>query len=257
MVSEHESYNADDVTDLAETEDLSSEPTQMPLGTAAFAAEDGDLDGLDDGLAKKRRTGPLILIAVVLLAVGGLFCMHALSKITGASQGNSEIEATITKFLNSMTGAQLGNSKGSAKDLVASHRAVVDVLSDNYTDLQIPLSDLQFNPFVIDRGPQPIAEPEVDFGDDDARRMERKRVKRREEIQSAADSLRLKSVIMGGTPLANISGTIVRIGEVVPVDHEEVDFHVIAITKDSVKLTAHEPLLTLKVEVILELDQGR
>ncbi len=119
MVSEHEPYNADDATELAEMEDSSSDPTQMPLGTAAFGAEDGDLDGLDDGLAKKRRTGPLILIAVVLLAVGGLFCMHALSKITGASQGNSEIEATITKFLNSMTGTELGDSKLSSKDLVS------------------------------------------------------------------------------------------------------------------------------------------
>ena len=257
MVSEHELYNADEDTDLAETEELSSEPTQTPLGTGAFAAEDGDLDGLDDGLAKKRRTGPLILIAVVLLAVGGLFCMHALSKITGAFEGNSEIEATITKFLNSVTGTELGNSAGSARDLVASHRAVVDILSDDYTDLQIPLSDVQFNPFVLDRGAQPISQPEVDLGDDDDRRLERKRAKRRETILSAAGSLRLKSVIMGRTPLANISGSIVRIGEVVSVDHEEVDFHVTAIMNDSVTITANEPQLTLKVDVVLKLDQGR
>ncbi len=251
-------YNTDEATELIETDDLSSdEPTQMPLGTGAFAAEDGDLDGLDNELVKKRRTGPLILIAVVLLAVGGLFCMHTLSKITGATQSNSEIEATISDFLNSIAGMKLGDSEGSARDLVASHRKVVDVLVDNYTDLQIPLSDLQFNPFVIDRGSQPTAQPDVDFGDDDARRLERKRVKRREVIQSAAHSLRLKSVIMGGTPLANISGSIVRIGEVVSVQHEDIDFHVTAITKDTVTITANEPHLTLKVDVILELDIGR
>ena len=183
--------------------------------------------------------------------------MHALSKITGASKGNSDIEATITEFLNSMTGSQLGNSGGSASALVKSHRAIVDVLSDNYTDLQIPLSDVQFNPFVIHRDSQPITPSMVDLGDDNARKLERKRAKRREEIQSAASSLRLKSVIMGGNPLANISGSIVRIGEVVSVEHEDVDFQVTAITNDTVTITANEPQLTLTVDVVLELNQGR
>ena len=256
-MSKHETYNTDEATELAETQDLSSEPTQTPLGEAAVAAEDGDLDGLDGGLAKKRRTGPLILIAVVLLAAGGLFCMHALSKITGASKGNSDIEATITKFLNSMTGTQLGDSEGSAKDLVANHDKIVGVLSNDYLDLQIPLSDLQFNPFVIDRGARQIAQPEVDIGYDNAQRLERKRAQRREELQSAASKLRLKSVIMGGTPLANISGSIVRIGEVVSVGRDDVDFQVTAITHDTVTITANEPHLTLEVDVVLELDQGR
>ncbi len=257
-MSEHESYNADEANEFAESEDLSSdEPTQMPLGTGTFAAEEGDLDGLDDGLAKKRRSGPLILIAVVLLAIGGLFCMHALSKITGATQSDTEIEATITNFLDSMTGTEFGNSEWSAKDLVASHDKIVGVLSGDYSDMQIPLSDLQFNPFVIDRGTRKTAQPEVDYGDDDARRLERKRAKRREEIQSAARSLRLQSVIMGGMPLANISGSIVRIGDLVTVDHEEVDFLVTAITRDTATITVNDSHLTLKVEVVLELDQGR
>ena len=256
-MSEHESYNADDATDPTEVDDLASEPTQMPLGTGAFAAEDGDLDMLDDGSGKKRRTGPLVLIAVVVLAVGGLFCMHALVKITAATQGNSEIDITITRFLNSMTGSHPGGSSQSAGELVRSHRAVVDILSDDYTALQIPLSDVQFNPFMIYRDAQPMTQSVVDPGDEDAKRLERKRAKRREEIEIACHNLRLKSVIMSGVPLANVSGFIVRIGEVVSVEHEGIELQVTSITNDSITLTANEPQLKLKVDVVLELDQGR
>ena len=253
-MSEHEHYNTDSA-DLMEAEDLASEATK-PLGIGAFEAEDGDLDLLD-GSAKKRRTGPLVLIAVVVLAVGGLFCMHALSKITAASRGDTAIEKTIDLFLTSVTKSQAGGSSQSAGDLVRSHRAVVGVLSDDYTALQIPLTDVQFNPFVIQRDARPIHQAVPDSGDDESRRLARSRAKRREEIESACHSLRLKSVIMSGTPLANISGSIVRIGGVVSVDHEGIDFQVTAITKDSVTITANEPQLTLKVDVVLKLDQGR
>ena len=251
---EHEHYN-DDSADLMEAGELSPEAT-MPLGTGAFEAEGSDLDLLD-GSAKRRRTGPLVLIAVVVLAVGGLFCMHALSKITAATRGDTAIEKTIDLFLSSVTRSQAGGSSQSAGELVRSHRAVVDVLSDDYTALQIPLTDVQFNPFVIQRDAQPVHQAVSDPGDDESRRLERSRAKRREEIESACHSLRLKSVIMGGVPLANLSGLIVRLGEVVPIETEDIEFRVTSITHDSVTLTANEPSLKLKVDVVLELNRGR
>ena len=253
-MSEHEHYNTDSA-DLMEAEDLASEATK-PLGIGAFEAEDGDLDLLD-GSAKKRRTGPLVLIAVVVLAVGGLFCMHTLSKITAASRGDTAIEKTIDLFLNSVTKSQAGRSSKSASELVRSHRAVVDVLSDDYTALQIPLIDVQFNPFVIQRDAQPVHQAVSDPGDDESRRLERSRAKRREEIENACNSLRLKSVIMGSVPLANLSGLIVRLGEVVPIETEGIEFRVTSITHDSITLTANEPSLKLKVDVVLELNRGR
>ncbi len=253
-MSEHEHYN-DDSVDLMETGDLASEAT-VPLGTGAFEAEDGDLDLLD-GSAKKRRTGPLVLIAVVVLAVGGLFCMHTLSKITASARGDTAIEKTIDLFLSSVTRSQADGSSQSAGELVKSHRAVVDVLSDDYTVLQIPLASVQFNPFVIQRNAQPGHQALPDPGDDESRRLERSRAKRREEIESACHSLRLKSVIMGGMPLANLSGLIVRLGEVVPIETEGIEFRVTSITHDSITLTANEPSLKLKVDVVLELDRGR
>ncbi len=255
-MSEHEHEHFDtDSADLVEAGDLVAEAT-VPLGTGTFAAEDGDLDLLD-GSAKKRRTGPLVLIAVVVLAVGGLFCMHALSKITAASRGDTAIEKTIDLFLTSVTKSQAGGSSQSAGDLVRSHRAVVGVLSDDYTALQIPLADVQFNPFVIQRDARPAYHAGPDPGDDDSRRLEKSRAKRREEIESACHSLRLKSVIMGSVPLANLSGLIVRLGEVVPIETEGIEFRVTSITRDSVMLTANEPSLKLKVDVVLKLDRRR
>lgn len=252
---EHEQYDTDSA-DLVEAGDLASEATTVPLGTGTFAAEGGDLDLLD-GSAKKRRTGPLVLIAVVVLAVGGLFCMHALSKITAASQGDTAIEKTIDLFLSSVTKSQGGGSSQSAGELVRSHRAVVDVLSDDYTALQVPLADVQFNPFVIQRDARPVHQAVPDSGDDESRRLERSRAKRREEIENACHSLRLKSVIMGSVPLANLSGLIVRVGEVVPIETEGIELHVTSITRDSITLTAKEPSLKLKVDVVLELNRGR
>ncbi len=253
-MSEHEHYNADSA-DLMEPEDLASEAT-VPLGTGAFEAEDGDLYLLD-GSGKKRRTGPLVLIAVVVLAVAGLFCMHTLAKITAAARGDTAIEKTIDLFLSSVSRSQAGSSSQSAGELVRSHRAVVDVLSDDYTALQIPLADVQFNPFVIQRDAQLVHQAVSDPGDDESRRLERSRAKRREEIESACHSLRLKSVIMGSVPLANLSGLIVRLGEVVPIETEGIEFRVTSITHDSITLTANEPSLKLKVDVVLELDRGR
>lgn len=253
-MSEHEHYDTDSA-DLREAEDLAAEAT-VPLGTGAFEAEDGDLDLLD-GSAKKRRTGPLVLIAVVVLAVGGLFCMHALSKITAAVRGDTSIEKTIDRFLSSVTRSQAGRSSQSAGELVRSHRAVVDVLSDDYTALQIPLTAVQFNPFVIQRDSQLVHQAVPDARDEESRRLERSRAKRREQIESAGHSLRLKSVIMGSVPLANLSGLIVRVGEVVPIETEGIEFRVTSITHDSVTLTANEPSLKLKVEVVLELNRRR
>ncbi len=249
---EHEQYDADSA-DLAEGGDLVPEAT-MPLGTGAFAAEEGDL-ALLAGSGKRRRTGPLVLIGVVVLAVGGLVCMHALSKITAAARGDTAIEQTIDLFLTSVTKSQAGGSSQSAGELVRSHRAVVDILSDDYTALQVPLVDVQFNPFVIQRDSRSGYQAVPDSGDDESRRLERSRAKRRDEIESACRKLHLKSVIMGKVTLANLSGRIVRVGEVVPIKTDGIEFRVTSITRDSITLTATEPSLKLTVDVVVELNR--
>ena len=62
---------------------------------------------------------------------------------------------------------------------------------------------------------------------------------------------------MGSVPLANLSGLIVRLGEVVPIETEGIEIRVTSITHDSITLTANEPSLKLKVDVVLELNRGR
>ena len=68
-----------------------------------------------------------------------------------------------------------------------------------------------------------------------------------------AERFTLKSVLMGSTPLANLSDKIVREGESILVQPESVEFRVVSIEPDSVTLFASEPRfeLSLQIEVIL------
>jgi hypothetical protein len=76
-------------------------------------------------------------------------------------------------------------------------------------------------------------------------------------INKAAARLELKSVIMSAEPLAIVSGKIVRRGDEMVVDPENVAFRVTEITADSVTMVAEDAALDLVVPVKLVLDRDR
>ncbi len=213
-------------------EDLTSKPAQGDAGDLGGADDDLDDDfdlGQDplmgEGAEKKSLKGMLIVVLVVGLAVGSLYSMHALTKVTAASGRNEEIDATVDRFLKSLAGVKNPDGTGGNTDLVAGHNEIVEVLTNNYIDYQV---ELDRNPFEFDGG-----------GGGDAGGGP---TNSRSAVERAFAKLSLKSVIGGSRPLANINGKIVRVNQVMPVRlskiEGEIKFRVKAITRDAVTVEA-------------------
>lgn len=182
--------------------------------------------GIADPLAseteqKKSRSGALVLILVIGLAIGSLFSMHTLTKVTASSGQNKDVENTIDTFLDSL-GAPGG---GGGNELANQHEEVIQILTESYPTGE---SDLDRNPF--DVGTPGSGQSESDptmLGQGDYER--------------ALENVNVKSVIMGSRPLANVNGKIVRIGKTVTVSTNagmEVQFQIVSISRDSVRLKA-------------------
>ena len=205
------------------------------------------VDLLAEAAPKKKHTGILVLIVVVGLAVGSLFSMHTLTKVTASSGRNTEAERTIDSFLDALKKGTAELPRETSEELVRGHKEVVGILEDDYLDHQV--MELSRNPFSITGGPVMI---DPTTGNPDYAKGQW-----RAQVEAAAAKLRLKSVIMGSRPLANINGRIVRLGTVIPVEASRsvgtINFRVKSIAANSVTMVAESPELELKVEKVIVL----
>jgi hypothetical protein len=240
----------DESPDLAPANDDKT----MPLGVGEFAGE--DLSALDPlagaETARRFRSGSIVLVGVVAIACGGLWLMRTVTSVRASSGRTNEIEQTVEKFLSAIKGDEASGLGPSSSTLANADQGVLDVLKQTYTDRQVPLSDVQRDPFIIfdETGGTPVA------GDGEGMHS-RLVASRKAEFDKAAATLRLKSVIMGSQPLANISSKIVRAGDEFVAEPHNVTFRVLEITSDLVKLKAEDPILNLTVgiDLLLKRDQ--
>jgi hypothetical protein len=201
---------------------------------------------------KKKHTGVVVLIVVAGLAIGSLFSMHTLTKVTAASGRDSETERTIETFLKSVggSGGTQTNSGESTESLVQGHKEVVGVLRDDFTQHQI--KELARDPFDVMSGAMVVRDLSGADGD-------YAKAKRRDDIDRAVQSFNLKSVIMGSRPLANMNGRIVRLNQVIPYDGGRsvgvIKFRVVSISPESVTVVAEDPQLDLRVEKVIKLNR--
>lgn len=229
---------------LAEQTDGQSEGMDPLEGEGFFhSAEDAILG--EEGAPSKKKKGALILVVVIGLAIGSLFSMHTLTKVTASSGQSTDIERTVEQFLGKLTGT---GGNGGESSLVEDHAEVVEVLQDNYTQHQV--KGLERDPFEMSSGgggPEPI---------DPVYGLEQ----RRRQFEQAAEQLRLKSVIGGSRPLANINGRIVRLNQTIPVELPRgggvVEFKVTEITRESVTVVSEDPELKLRVETVIKLKRN-
>jgi hypothetical protein len=201
------------------------------------------------GERKKLNTGSLVIVVVVLLAAAGLWSMRTFSRVSGGNTRSGEVEAKINKFLEAWKGGSgsSGGSSGGSTALTSSD-TVLSVLSETYTHRQVPLTDVQRNPFILpgDNSLTPMPT------DDGSKALGKRQADRKAQIEKSASQLQLKSVIMGSTPLANISGKLVhQDGDLVADD--KVTFRVVSITADSVTLVVDDIPLDLSVAITLNL----
>lgn len=197
---------------------------------------------------KKLNTGSLVLVVVVLLAAVGLWSMRAMTKVGAMTGRTSDVEANIEKFLSSLKTEKAATSKGGTSPALAPSDTVLSVLTETYTQRQVPLTDVQRNPFIWpgDGVQAPVAI------DDPSKGLAKRQADRKAKIEHASNSLQLKSVIMSKVPIANISGRIVRPNDEISADSDNVTFRVVAIAADSITLVCDDAELDLSVAITLE-----
>jgi hypothetical protein len=186
------------------------------LGTEPAAGGDLEFDpSTVDAAPGKKPTGILIMLLVLGLAVGMLFSMKTLTKVSGSAGKNTKVEGLVEDFLKAM-GSDRSSGPDGGDDPIGSYNDVVNVLTDNYTKNQV--KDLGRNPFEpIDGGGPVVVAPAGNA------------------FERAANKLVLKSVM--GNSIANFNGRIVRVGQVFPFDlgknEGSVEFKLTAVGPDS------------------------
>lgn len=231
------------------THQLSDDDRTMPLGVGEDTPDEHQiLDPLAGaGEARRFRSGSLLLVVIVVIACAGLWFMRSLSHVAGASSTKSDVEQSIEKFLGARDTSKNPKAATSKKNTDAN---VLAVLSASYIKNQVPLESVRCNPFILPGEGEVVTTvaPPV-MGETTEQAMARARTARQKDIDAAASKLAVKSIIMGSQPLANISGTIVRIGDELAPEGFDVTFRVSAITSDGVTLVAEDLALGMHVEV--------
>lgn len=177
---------------------------------------------------KKPRTGAIVLISVICVAVGAILAMRFLPP--------DEIIAVPPKLEKDVDDILEREAKNPFNP-----EAIIEVLPKSPV---VPEVERPRNPFPGTR-PESPAPPDKEM--------------RRREIRSAAGRLRLNAIMTGINPVASVSGRGVRLGEVIEVPADEgrarVVFRVASISKSAVTLVAEDPDLDLRVEATLYLNQ--
>ena len=204
--------------------------------------------------SRKINFGSLLIVIVVVIAAGAIFAMRTLARVSEAFAGNAEVDKVIDSFLDSQTG---DNGLGSFDSLLVDNSdSPLNILDDNYTEMQVPLANVQRNPFILDGDHDTDAAPPVDAnpGDESLRLWETRRAEREIAIESARSRLVLKSVMMGTPKLANLNDRIVREGDTVVIEPGQIEFKVTEIALDAVVLVATDELYDLEIEMRVQVD---
>jgi hypothetical protein len=180
-----------------------------PGALASLGADEQDIILAAEGLDKKRRSGPLILIGVVVLAAGALFSMRTLTRVSGS--GPTPIDAGVEKYLRS----EAGGPDTTAAELLAQLTDVKPTERAYVRDLFLTAPSAS--------GPTVAAGPTA--GTETGWQAACKR---------ATDKLKVTSVMRD--LLANINKSIVQLGGTVVSDG--IQFRVIEITNEGITVEA-------------------
>jgi hypothetical protein len=236
-------FNTDSSLDLGDSD------VQMPLGLTGETAEAPEFTGMSG--KRKLSSGSILLIIVVVVAIAGLFSMRTIGKVTGAATGSTSLEDKINDFLKGIKAPEAGSKEAR---VVGTGKLDISKLGQDYTEHQVALGDVQKNPFILPTdGDSTTTTTTIagGSGPDDVKRAELAAL-----FQSVGNRLRLKSVILGSEPLANVSGRIVRLNETILIEPEKVEFLVAAIENETITLKGINAELKLEVEVTLQINRS-
>ncbi|HWB19871.1 MAG TPA: hypothetical protein VG711_06195 [Phycisphaerales bacterium] len=222
----------------------------MPMGVGE--STEGAMPEFLASSGKRRRisSGSILVAGVVIVAAASLFVMRSLTRVSMASAGNGKYEKDIDSFLKDARQSKDTKGKLISKDTVMSNEDdVLRVLSTTYTERQVPLANIQKNPFVL------FEDEIISTGSgqtiDQSGALADLRNHKRTEIEKAAAGFQLKSIMKGDSPIANINGKILRIGDTIDSADGGISYTLASIGDQSATLVAEVPSIELKVSVTL------
>jgi hypothetical protein len=216
-------------------------------GEGAASEESFDSEEMGDGSfvseeAKKPMSkSTLVMVVIIALAIGGMYFMHQRASATAAEPADTKATQVIKQFMS-----EKEKNSAQMRKMIDETKAVVDQFL-NYPNLkQIPLAELQSNPFRMMAPKDDAAETEAarlkKLKEDQARLSAEKA-----QIEKAAQSLNLQSIVTSGARKAcMINNTLVMEGQ--SVQEGDKQFTVVKITSKqvTVKCGEHEFPLSMR-----------
>ncbi len=184
-------------------QDNAGPPESGEAGAGAFLASlksqgDGPPGAFTGEGGHSKYSSFAIVILVLAVAAGALFIMRQFGMGTNIDLADIKIDYQF----------------GQQETVVSpDHDRILSDLQSSREIKQVPLEEIQMNPFAWN---MKAKVDETDVVDAEALRRERERIEREERrkaVQFAFDKLRLRSVMGGSHPVAQISGKMVRVGD--------------------------------------------
>jgi hypothetical protein len=211
-----------------------------PEGPDAAAGPNGFAGELTGATKAGRSVNTtVVVLGIILVAAGaGIWSMRWVSSATASPDGPTEFERQVAEIL---PGIRRGfeEDEGVSKPLL--------VMRDDPTEKQVPVNDVQKNPFFVpqvDEVTTEVAEvvPVVQKTPDELR------AERRLLIEQAAEQVRVTSIISGSSPVAIADDRAVRVGDI--IDVEDWQFTVESIDATGVTLVFTDLMLRSPVRVL-------
>jgi hypothetical protein len=163
-------------------------------GSGEESYDSGDVDSSFVVAENKRpiSKSTLVMIVIILCAKAGMYFMYKRSSPSAAEAGDAKATQVIKQFMS-----EKEKNFSLMQKMLTETKSVVDQFM-NYPNLkQIPLSDLQANPFAV---PKPKDDGELSpAAREKKEREERERLEaEKSAVAKAANDLRLMSVVTSG-----------------------------------------------------------
>ena len=216
-------------------------PTQMPLGVGGEQDMLGEtplgMEGSSSTSTGKTQS-VLIMLLVVVVAGGALWTMRVTGGVEQVDSSVSVAEQKIEQALARLKSEDQngGVNQDQLDSLFGDTDQVVAIFENDPTKKQVDVDNLRKNPFALvvtnKKGQQTESVAAID----------RVKAERLKQLKHEFDKLQLQSLLNGATPLAVVSGKVVRAGDSVG------SFDVIAIGAGGVKLMAEGNSFTLTMK---------
>lgn len=251
---EQDALEGGSAPDAAASGTAGHEDENAPFIVGSEAGDDAFGVSGEEDASSNRYSGALLIVLVVAIAAAGLFSMRTLSRVSAAGDMNSDLEMTIEAFLKGASGAGADNDNTSVSELVERNQQVLDVIRNSDLNRQTSALDLQRNPFIIE-SLRAISE-EVDEStpaDQAGAIREQKRKQREAQLTQAIKQVRIKSILMGSQPLANIGNKVVTEGDVIDLKVDGATFRVVNIQSAAITIEGTDQALDVSVQIDVQL----